>query len=201
MVGYGMRYEPVEPYSREQAEAAFARDDPHELVKVLLGLSWYEPDRRWVQEQCIHFSHHCHPNVRGVVPICFMHIARIDHALDVDAVFPVLERLQHDLSPWVAGNAVEYTADVKGLLFGIPACLPFVRPEELEPELAVLNTLEWVSSILGSIYRPLTHQIPSTISAERQLALYREAFDMMRQHFAMLGIPGPEQSFDDADDS
>lgn len=196
-----MRYEPVEPHTREDAEAAFARDDPDELVRVLLGLSWYEPDWPWVQEQCLRFSQHPSSKVRYMVPLCLMHIARIYHDLDVDRVFPVLETLQHDPSPTVAGCATEYLTDIKWMLFHIPNCLPFVRPEELEPELAVLNTLDWVVSILESAYAPLSRPVPPTVSAERQLALHREAFEMMRQNFALLGIGEPEQPSDGAGDA
>jgi hypothetical protein len=199
MVGYGMRYEPVQFYTRETAEAAFARDDPTELNRVLLGLSWYEPDWRWVQEQCIRYSRHPHEHVRGVVPICFSYLARINRDLDVDAVFPVLEVLQADHSPWVAGNATEYVEDIKGLLFGIVNGLPFVRPEEFETELAVLKTLGWVTSVLRSMALPLESSIPSNISPERQLALYREAFHTMREHFAMLDLDDADQSGDPAD--
>jgi hypothetical protein len=193
MVAYGMRYEPVQPYTREDAEAAFVRDDPDELNKVLLGLSWYEPDWRWVQEQCIRFSQHAHEHVRGVVPICFMHLARINRDLDVDAVFPILEALQNDPSPWVSGNAREYLADIKWMLFGIPVCLPSVTAEELGPELTVLQTLEWVSSILQDTSAPLWRPVPPSVSVERQLALYHETFERMRQHFALLGISDPEE--------
>jgi len=194
-----MRYEEIPPISREAAEAVFARDDPHEVVKALLGLALSDPDWRWVQQQCMRFIEHPNPDVRGVVPLCFMHLARLHGALDVDIVFPVLEALQNDTSPWVVGRANECLADVKWLLFRIGSCVPYVEPHDLAAELGVLNTLECVVAILEDAHAPLRQSIPANMSAERQLALFREAFEMMRQDFALLHIGEPEMSVDDSE--
>ena len=193
-----MSYEPIPPISREEAEAVFVQDDPHAVLKALLGLALWDPDGHWVEQQCFRFSEHPDSDVRGAVPLCLMHIARLHGVLDVDVSLPLLESLQTDSSPWVAGRATEMLADIKWILFGIPVCLPTVRPQELQAELAALNTLEWVTSILQDASAPLTRPVPATVSAERQLALFREAFDMMRQHFALLGIGATEQPADDS---
>jgi hypothetical protein len=137
--------------------------------------------------------------VRYIVPLCFMHLARLHGALDVDIVFPVLEALEKDTSPGVVSQATQCLADVKWYLFGVPDCVPHVASQELAAELAVLKTLEWVMSILENAHAPLTKSIPASVSMERQLALFREAFDMMRQDFALLRIGEPEMSADDSE--
>jgi hypothetical protein len=192
-----VRYEEIPPISREAAEAVFVRDDPHEVVNALLGLAISDPDWRWVQQQCLRFIHHPDPNVRYIVPLCFMHLARLHGALDVDLVFPVLEALQKDTSPGVVSQATRCLAEVKWYLFGIQVCPISFQPQELAAELAVLKTLECVMAILESLHPPLTKSIPANMSAERQLALFREAFEMMRQDLALLQIGEPEMSVDD----
>ena len=193
-----MRYEEIPPISREEAQAVFTRDDPHAVVNALLGLALNDPDWRWVQDQCLQFSQHPSEDVRYAVPLCLMHLARLHGTLDVDLVFPVLENLQSDPSPSVAGSAEVYLSDIKWYLFRIEDALPYVRQEELDIELARLTELETVTMVLESLSLPFTRTIPATLSADRQLALLREVFESTRQRLALLGLGQTPTSADDS---
>jgi hypothetical protein len=108
-----MMYAPIPRISRDEAETAFAQDDPHEVVKALLGLALYDPDWRWVQAQCLRFCRDARREIRRTVPLCFMHLAYIHRTLDTELVLPALEQLRADPDQEVSSAATEYLSYIQ----------------------------------------------------------------------------------------
>ena len=89
-----MRYKEPQPISRDAASHVFETGSPEEICDALIGVTFHDPDWRWVQDRCLEFLSHESPDVGGLAATCLGHIARIHGALDQDAVVPALQRLR-----------------------------------------------------------------------------------------------------------
>jgi len=91
-----MKYEKIEPISREEAEAIICNGDPEAIGLTLIRLAYHHRDWRWVQDLCIGLSEHEDKWVRRNCATCFGHLARIHRKIDLEKVNPVLRRLLDD---------------------------------------------------------------------------------------------------------
>jgi hypothetical protein len=110
------RYVEPQPYSREQAERAFQSGDLDAICHALVGVAFHDPDRQWVQDQCVRLSTHPSSDVRGLVATCFGHLARIHRSLDWAVVEPVLACLSADADPEVRGRVDDARSDFEMFL-------------------------------------------------------------------------------------
>lgn len=106
-----MRYHEVQPMSRADEQAAFATEDTNRVIDALLSAAYYDPDWRWVQEQCLRFARHRDAALRRAAIICLGHLARIHRRLDTAAVLPVLDELAGD--PAVVGQVEDALGDIR----------------------------------------------------------------------------------------
>ncbi len=106
-----MRYHDVVPISKEEAQSAFQGEDSERICDALVRIAYHDPDWKWVQEQCIRFSRHADPDVRGLALTCFGHLARIHQKLDLLVVMPILEEALND--PIVGGRAGDALDDIE----------------------------------------------------------------------------------------
>jgi hypothetical protein len=85
-----LQYKAVIERSRSEIETLLRSSEGTEIADALLSAAYYDPDWKWVQDQCMTFSRHQDKNVRCVSAVCFGHLARIHRQLDLE---PVLQRL------------------------------------------------------------------------------------------------------------
>jgi hypothetical protein len=104
-------YEAPREVSRDEAQSIFDSGDTSAICKSLVGLAFYEPDWKWVQDQCVEFSTHPNADVRRVSVLCLSHLARIHRALDLEEVSSTLQRLKND--PEVAGSVEDAIEDIE----------------------------------------------------------------------------------------
>lgn len=96
-----MKYEVVEPRSKDEVEAAILRNDPTELLYAVLSATLHSDDPVWTEGVCLRLAKHEHFNVRGNAILGFGHIARIHQQLDKKRVKPVIEAALKDESDYV----------------------------------------------------------------------------------------------------
>jgi hypothetical protein len=109
-----MQYKAVVERSRPEIESLLRSCDGTEIADALLSASYYDPDWRWVQGQCLAFSRHEDQNVRSVAAICFGHLARIHRQLDLELVLQRLVEMRSDRV--VAPAATDALEDIKFFL-------------------------------------------------------------------------------------
>ena len=91
-----MRYEDVESTSREEAELAFASQDPDRVARALVAAALHDPDWKWVQDWCLRFIDGSDQTVRRIAVTCLGHLARLHRTMDIDRVLPLLNDLRSD---------------------------------------------------------------------------------------------------------
>jgi hypothetical protein len=117
-----MKYDRVNPISREEAIAAFASGDLETICDSLVRITFHDPDWQWVQAQCIVWARHPNADVRGLAVTCLGHLARIHAKLDLERVSPLLKELvaDPDVSPRVDDALDDIEMFVDG---GIRKCI------------------------------------------------------------------------------
>src|SRR4051812_37985513 len=85
-----LEYKPVEPYTRETAEAMLSSGDVPARIDALLSIAFYE-EFEFAQERCIQFSNHPDEDVRGIAILCLGHIARIHGKISHERVQSILQ--------------------------------------------------------------------------------------------------------------
>jgi len=107
-----MKYEPIEPQSKDEIESAILRNDPNELLYAVLAAALHSDDPNWAEEICLRLAKHEHFNVRGNAILGFGHIARIHQLLNEGRVKPLIEAALKDESEYVRGQAHAAADDV-----------------------------------------------------------------------------------------
>ena len=104
-----MIYHSVEPISRTEAERIFAGSDEHAICNALVSVAFYDPDWKWVQDQCLEFINTpgIAPGIRSLAATCLGHVARIHETIDWDRVVPLLESLVNEPGMGTAGDALD----------------------------------------------------------------------------------------------
>ena len=111
-----MKYEAIEPQSKDAVESAILRNDPNKLLYAVLSAALYSDDPDWAEGVCLRLAEHEHFNVRGNAVLGFAHIARIHGRLDESKVRPLIEAALEDESEYVRGQADAAADDVEFFL-------------------------------------------------------------------------------------
>lgn len=110
-----MKYEAIDPISREDMAAALDRDDPVELLRAVLAVALRSEDYGWASSICLRLAGHHHFNVRGNAILGFGHLARRFGRLDPVAQ-GIIEAGLGDADPYVRGHAHDAADDVQQFL-------------------------------------------------------------------------------------
>ena len=110
-----MKYEAIDPMSREEVEAALTRDDPEELLRAIVAVALHSEDLDWASRLCMRLASHPHFNVRGNAVLGFGHLARRYGRLD-SAAREVIEAGLRDADSYVRGHADSAADDVQHFL-------------------------------------------------------------------------------------
>src|SRR5262245_37837141 len=110
-----MQYEPIEPMSREAADAALVRAEPEELLRVVLAVALHSDELAWASDVCLQLARHQHPHVRGNTILGFGHLARRFGRLD-PAAREVIEEGLRDSDGYVRGQAESAADDAQHFL-------------------------------------------------------------------------------------
>lgn len=105
-----MKYEPLPPISRDEADHVFRMGDAESIATGLVRLALHEPDWRWVQERCLQLASHPAVAVRRAAAISLGHLARLHGTLDMSSARATLRALASD--PDVAGFVDDATDDI-----------------------------------------------------------------------------------------
>jgi hypothetical protein len=105
------KYETVEQRTREQVEAMLISSDAKQIVRALLSATYYDPDWRWVQAQCLFFLRHADVEVRRNAANCLGLLIVFHNKLDAQVVVPALEKAAED--PQVKAWAEDSLADIE----------------------------------------------------------------------------------------
>lgn len=108
-----MKYEAIEPGSKDEVEAAISRNEPSELLYAVVSAALHSDDPTWAEGICLRLAEHEHFNVRGNAILGFGHIARIHHQLNEGRVKPLIEAALRDESDYVRGQADGAADDVE----------------------------------------------------------------------------------------
>jgi len=111
-----MRYESIPPLSRAEVLSAVERNDPAELLRVVLSAALHDPDPDWAMELCFRLATHPHWNVRGNAMLGLGHIARLHERLDRTRAQAILLAGLADSHEYVRGQADGATSDVEHYL-------------------------------------------------------------------------------------
>jgi hypothetical protein len=111
-----MKYEAIEPRSKDEVESAISRDDPNELLYAVISAALHSDDPIWAEGICLRLAKHEHFNVRGNAILGFGHIARIHQQLNESSVRPLIEAALRDESDYVRGQADAAADDVEFFL-------------------------------------------------------------------------------------
>lgn len=102
------------PTRHEQWEEQLLSDDLESIFDMLIWITYYHSDWRWVQGWCLHFLDHSNPDVRGLAATCLADLARLHKSLDTGKVIPRLQQLLND--PEVRERAEEALKDINSVL-------------------------------------------------------------------------------------
>lgn len=111
-----MKYEAIEPRSKDQVESAISRNETNELLNAIVSAALYADDPRWAEDICLRLAKHRNFNVRGNAILGFGHIARVHRQLNESRVKPLIEAALRDESDYVREQADVTTDDVEFFL-------------------------------------------------------------------------------------
>jgi hypothetical protein len=111
-----MKYEEIPLLTKDEVEDAILRDDPDELLFIVLSAALYADDVDWAQCVCNRLAKHDNFNVRGNAILGFGHIARVHNMLDINIAKPAIEAGLKDVSEYVRGQADCAANDVEFFL-------------------------------------------------------------------------------------
>ena len=106
-------YKAVQPYTKEEAEAAFAQGTRAEIIDALLGVTYYVEDWRWVQTACLAWLDRPESGVQWNAIQCLGHLATFHHTLDLAIVLPALQA--HLSNPALASVFYDALGDIAGV--------------------------------------------------------------------------------------
>jgi hypothetical protein len=102
--------------SQSEVESALERDDPNELMDLIVELATEGPDRDFVETCCVRLARHRNAMVRGNALLGFGHLARRFGRLDGNRVKRLVDIGLHDSSPYVRENACSAAEDLATFL-------------------------------------------------------------------------------------
>jgi hypothetical protein len=99
-----------------RVEDAIERDDPIELMDLVLDVALAAESREWAQSCCVQLSRHRNANVRGNAVLGFGHLARRFGRLDSQRIRRLVEIALHDPSDYVREQAEVAADDLRTFL-------------------------------------------------------------------------------------
>ena len=90
------KYVPVEQMSRAEIMRALAGDDPERISGALYSATYYDPEWRWVQDECLKFLKHSDVRVRWADATCLGDLAMFHKVLDLPRVLPEMFEAAHE---------------------------------------------------------------------------------------------------------
>lgn len=104
-----------EGWTEADIEAAIARNNPDELLRVpiVVGMNAPDCDREWAEHICITLASHPNFNVRGNAILGFGHIARTCRALTTEQIIPLISRALTDPDDYVRSHADNAACDLQ----------------------------------------------------------------------------------------
>lgn len=109
-------YQAIEPLSREEVDAVVERDNPSELLIVILSVAIHDEDRSFAELFCQKYSNHSDSNVRGNAILGFAHIARIQGSLNEHVIKPIIKKGLIDENEYVRGHSIDAKEDTEWFL-------------------------------------------------------------------------------------
>ena len=61
---------------RAAAVSAFDSDDPVKVSRALVSVALHDPEREWIEAECLRLARHPDSGVRGTAGLCLGHVAR-----------------------------------------------------------------------------------------------------------------------------
>lgn len=110
------KYKTIKELSIEEIETALSKDDPKELLYVVLSVALYSEDSDYAEKICVQLSKHKNFNVRGNAILGFSHIARIHGKLNENLVKSIIIKALKDKSKYVREQADGAKDDVENYL-------------------------------------------------------------------------------------
>src|SRR5690348_15162058 len=101
--------------SREDVDAAIARGEPEELLRVVLAVALHSEDGSWASAVCLQLARHEHFNVRGNAILGLGHLARRFGRLDPVARAAIEDGVR-DVNDYVRAQAESAAADAQHFL-------------------------------------------------------------------------------------
>lgn len=96
-----MQYHEINPMTRVDAQRDLASQDEVKIIDALLSISFHDPDRLWVEEQCLLFltNTNASHDIHRIAITCLGHLARIHGQLSLEKIKgPLEEALNRDSS-------------------------------------------------------------------------------------------------------
>jgi len=109
-------YESVPAFNREAIEEALERNDPDELLIIVLSAALHGDDPSFIESVCVLLAEHPHFNVRGNAILGFAHLARIHGNLNEKVVKPLISNCFQDEHEYVRQHAADARDDIEHLL-------------------------------------------------------------------------------------
>ena len=106
-------YESIPAFDRNAIESAIGRDNPDELLIVVLSVALHSDEPSFAEDICVQLAEHSHFNVRGNALLGFAHIARIHGRLNADKVKPLIALGVQDEHEYVRGQALDAKDDIE----------------------------------------------------------------------------------------
>jgi hypothetical protein len=109
-----MKCEPVKQRSRGTVEEMLRSSVAEQVSEALWSATYYDPDWRWVQTQCLFSLTHTNAQVRSSAATCLGLLAVFHKKLDLDLVVPALKKAADD--PEVKAFAEDSLDDIQHTL-------------------------------------------------------------------------------------
>lgn len=106
-----MEYREVIERDRAEIELLLRSENSTDILDALLSAAYYDPDWKWVQEQCLIFLTHNERYVRRLSATCLGHLARIHKQLDLELVLSRLVQLKDD--PEIGDSVQDALDDIR----------------------------------------------------------------------------------------
>jgi hypothetical protein len=110
------KYEAVQPATRSELISQLENGDPQKVARALYSASKYDPDWKWVQDQCLKCLNSPEVSVRWAAATCLGDLAFLQRPLEIQIVLPALENATKD--PKIADPAKFSLNMVKQFLEG-----------------------------------------------------------------------------------
>ncbi len=111
-----MAAERLDATSQQAVEAALERDDPVELMDLILEVALDGADREFAENCCVRLARHRNPNVRGNAVLGLGHLARRFGRLDGHRVKRLVEIALRERSEYVRAQARSAVEDLATFL-------------------------------------------------------------------------------------